>query len=279
MSDRQDSATPRENAGMARTLGWLFASAGVFVALGFLFRTWRPEVATVHGEIVDRVIDYLLVIVGIFIIAGHLVLGLWIVGSRNRDASTGNASRRAEVRVAIAVVLVMAIVSESGVIVLALPAWEQMYGDPPDDAFVVEVVGKQFGWIVRYPGEDGEFGAHYPEFVDDMDNPLGLDDEDEAAEDDIVIDGLMHLPVDRPIVVRLRSHDVLHSFTVVHMRVKQDVVPGLITSVQFEVTRTGDYEIACAELCGLGHYKMRGVLKVQSAADFASWIAEQETFQ
>ena len=158
----------------------------------------------------------------------------------------------------------MALVSESGVIILGMPAWEQLYGDPPKDALEVELVGKQFGWIVRYPGEDGVFGATDPYLVDDMDNPLGLDDEDPAAEDDIVLDGLMHLPVDRPVVVLLRTHDVLHSFTVAEMRIKQDLVPGLTTKVQFEPTRTGKFEIACAELCGLGHYRMRGELFVES---------------
>lgn len=279
MSESSQAAPPSNDVGLARSLGWLFVSAGVLVALGFMYRAWRPEVASVHGQTVDRVIDYLLVIVGIFIITGHILLGLWIVWSKKRDLPTGHASRKTEARVAIAVVLVMAVVSESGVIVLGLPAWEQMYGDPPENALVVEVVGKQFGWITRYPGEDGVFGATLPELVDDMDNPLGLDDEDEAAEDDIVLDGLLHLPVGTPVLVRLRSHDVLHSFSVAHMRVKQDVVPGLTTSVQFEVTRTGDFEIACAELCGLGHYRMRGVLKVQTVADFTSWLAEQETFQ
>lgn len=256
-------------------------AAGVLVAIGFMTLAQRPEVASVHGEIVDTVLNFLLVVVGVFIVVGHFLLGLWIWRGAAQTAKPGDGqvSKGIEIRIGIAVIAVMAIVSESGVIILGMPAWEQLYGTPPANALEIEVVGKQFGWIVRYPGEDGKFGQTLPELVDDMDNPLGLDDEDPDAEDDIVLDAVMHVPLDRPVVVRLRSHDVLHSFSVAQLRVKQDLIPGLVTSVQFVATRPDTFEIACAELCGLGHYRMRGLLTAESPDAFAKWLSEQETFQ
>jgi cytochrome c oxidase subunit 2 len=169
----------------------------------------------------------------------------------------------------------MAVIAEVGVLALGLPTWMEVYGEAPEDALVVEVVGKQFEWIIRYPGKDGKFGEASPELVNDARNPLGLDRKDPAARDDVVLRGNLHLPEGRPVSVRLRSHDVLHSFTVPHFRIKQDLVPGFTTSTLFTPTRSGSYEIVCAEVCGLGHYRMRGMAIVEPAGDFEKWLAEQ----
>jgi cytochrome c oxidase subunit 2 len=142
----------------------------------------------------------------------------------------------------------------------------------------VEVTGMQFAWYFRYPGPDGKFGLTKPELEDASaggEAALGLDTHDPASKDDVV-SGVMVVPVNREIEVILRAHDVIHSFFVPSMRFKQDAVPGLAIHMHFTPIQTGDYEIACAELCGLGHYKMRGMLKVVSQEEFDKWLAARE---
>ena len=136
----------------------------------------------------------------------------------------------------------------------------------------------QFAWYFRYPGPDGKFGASDPKLIDPSSGneaAIGLDTTDPASKDDIV-SGTMYLPVGREVDLRERAIDVIHSFYVPSMRFKQDAVPGLEIHMHFTPTEIGDYEIACAELCGLGHYKMHGMLKVVSQEDFDKWLAARE---
>jgi len=136
----------------------------------------------------------------------------------------------------------------------------------------------QFAWYFRYPGPDGKFGIAKPELEDPSaggEAALGLDPADPASKDDVVT-GIMEVPVGREVEVILRAHDVIHSFFIPQMRFKQDAVPGLAIHMHFTPTETGDFEIACAELCGLGHYKMHGILKVVSQDDFDKWLAARE---
>jgi len=158
----------------------------------------------------------------------------------------------------------------------AIPAWAIRAGDfPPENkAVVVRVVGEQFAWNVHYPGPDGKFGRTDIKLMA-ADNPLGLDRRDQDAKDDIATINQLTLPVNRPVVVRLSTKDVIHSFGLYEMRVKQDAVPGLEIPVWFVPSRIGDYEIACSQLCGLGHYRMRGFVNVKSEADYQSFLAEE----
>jgi cytochrome c oxidase subunit 2 len=165
------------------------------------------------------------------------------------------------------------------------------YTGVKNEALIVQVTGEQFAWNFHYAGNDGAFGRTDISLLDLQSNPLGLDRSDPAGMDDITTVNQLYLPVNRPIIVRLRSKDVIHSFGVPEFRVKQDAVPGLTIPIWFipnvttaEMrTRTGDpefqYEIACAQLCGLGHYRMRGFVTVQTAEEFQKWmedtIAEQ----
>jgi len=145
-------------------------------------------------------------------------------------------------------------------------------------ALQVEVTGMQFQWYFRYPGPDGKFGTTKPELIDPSsggEGAVGLDSSDPASKDDVVT-GTMYLPVGREVEVILRAHDVIHSFFIPSMRFKQDAVPGLAIHMHFTPISTGDYEIACAELCGLGHYKMHGMLKVVSQQEFDAWLAARE---
>ncbi len=170
----------------------------------------------------------------------------------------------------IAIVVVEAVL----LVFFAIPAWAKRVSNfPPDDkAVVVRVVGEQFAWNIHYPGPDGKFGRTDVSLMA-ADNPLGLDRSDPAAKDDITTINQLTLPVDKPVLVHLSSKDVIHSFGLYEMRVKQDAVPGLDMPVWFIPNRIGDYEITCSQLCGLGHYRMRGFVNIRSQADYEKFLA------
>jgi len=159
----------------------------------------------------------------------------------------------------------------------AIPAWATRVRDMPADnqAIVVRVVAEQFAWNIHYPGRDRLFGRVDAKLVS-ADNPLGLDRSDANAKDDIATINQLNLPVDRAAVVHLSSKDVIHSFGLYEMRIKQDAIPGMEIPLWFIPTRAGDYEIACSQLCGLGHYRMRGFVTIQTQAAFDTWMADQE---
>jgi cytochrome c oxidase subunit 2 len=136
----------------------------------------------------------------------------------------------------------------------------------------------QFAWYFRYPGPDGTYGGTSVKLMDPSaggEAAVGLNPSDPSSKDDVVT-GTMYLPVDREVDLSLRSVDVIHSFFVPSLRFKQDAVPGLNIHMHFKPTAIGEYEIACAELCGLGHYKMHGMVHVVSQEDFDKWLAARE---
>ncbi len=148
----------------------------------------------------------------------------------------------------------------------------------PEEAHEVEALGQQWQWRYRYPGEDGELGRSDVAHISAA-NPFGLDPDDPRGRDDILVNsGPMQLPLDRPVKVLLRSRDVLHDFYVPHFRVKMDLVPGTVTYFWLTPTRAGEYEILCAELCGVGHYNMRSKVVVTEAEAFEQWLAQQPRF-
>jgi cytochrome c oxidase subunit 2 len=157
--------------------------------------------------------------------------------------------------------------------------WASQGFDPAAPGAVqVEVTGMQFAWYFRYPEPDGKFAPTSVKLMDPSaggEAAVGLVTSNPDAKDDIVT-GTMYLPVNREVDVSLRSVDVIHSFFVPNLRFKQDAVPGLNIHLHFEPTQIGEYEIACAELCGLGHYKMHGVVHVVSQEDFDKWLAARE---
>jgi cytochrome c oxidase subunit II len=185
------------------------------------------------------------------------------------SGAKGKISKGTEVAVAVIEVLLL--------VFYAIPAWAKRVKAFPaeSEAVVVRVVGEQFAWNVHYPGPDGKFGRTDIALVG-SDNPLGLDRRDAAAKDDITTINQLNLPVDRPILVHLSSKDVIHSFGLFEMRVKQDAVPGMTIPVWFIPNRVGEYEIACSQLCGLGHFRMRGFITIQTAEDYQKWFAEQQ---
>lgn len=257
----------------------LFLAITTFTVAGFAARVWAPPVASAHGAGVDSVIHYLALSTGGVLIVGTLILValLWRYG-RGRNAPTGAATPRAERWWSLTPVVAIAVLAEVGVLVKGLPVWEMLYGAAPPEALVVEVTAQQFEWIVRYPGKDGVFGRTRPDLVSGAANPAGLDAADSAAVDDVVTRGALHLPAGRAVVARLQARDVLHSFSIPAFRVKQDVVPGMVIPTQFVPTIPGRYEIACAELCGAAHYRMRGRVIVHSPEEYAAWLSTQVGF-
>jgi cytochrome c oxidase subunit II len=148
----------------------------------------------------------------------------------------------------------------------------------PEEAAQVEVVAQQWFWSYRLPGADGVLGRSDPRLIS-PENPLGVVPEDPQGADDLIVDSAdLHLPIDRPVQMLLRSIDVLHNFYVPEFRGKMDMIPGMVTFFWFTPTRTGEYEVLCAELCGMSHYNMRGYVHVDTEADYATWLGEQQTF-
>jgi cytochrome c oxidase subunit 2 len=158
----------------------------------------------------------------------------------------------------------------------AIPAWATRVRDmpPENEATVVRVVAEQFAWNVHYPGPDGKFGRTEVRRVA-PENPIGLDRTDPVAKDDITTINQLNVPIDRPVLVHLSSKEVIHSFGLFEMRVKQDTVPGMDIPVWFIPNKLGDTEIACSQLCGLGHYRMRGFVSVKTADAYQAWLDEE----
>ena len=158
----------------------------------------------------------------------------------------------------------------------ALPAWLKRSEVPSSLSAPTEVrvVAEQFAWHVQYPGPDRRFGQTRSALIS-ASNPLGIDRSSDDARDDIGLSNILTVPVGRPVVVHLSSRDVVHSFTLNEMRVRQDATPGLLVRSWFTPTTTGHWEIACSQLCGLGHYRMRGSFAVLSQEDWDTWQARE----
>jgi|TARA_Y100000758_G_scaffold243277_1_gene179212 cytochrome c oxidase subunit 2 len=177
----------------------------------------------------------------------------------------------------------------------AFPIWASRVNDVPVGTEVVQirVVGQQFAWNFHYPGPDGVFGKTSVNLVDEAENPIGLDRNDSFAKDDIFTVNQLHIPVNTPINVSLSTKDVIHNFKLPELRVSQDAIPGMEIPVWFEATMTSEdflkttigtkregkgFEIACAQLCGLGHYRMVGYMTVHNDEGYSAWLTEQQEY-
>jgi cytochrome c oxidase subunit 2 len=234
-----------------------------------------PVAASSHAGEIDQMIvlvHWLMVV----LFVGWGLFFLFVLFRFRRSANPRASYTGAKGKFAKSTEVAVAIIEAVLLIGYAIPAWATRVRQFPSEseATVVRVVGEQFAWNVQYPGADGRFGRTDIKLVS-PENALGLDRSDPGAKDDIVTINQLNLPVDRPVLVHLSSKDVIHSFGLYEMRVKQDAIPGMQIPVWFIPTRVGEYEIACSQLCGLGHYRMRGFVTVQSANDFRQWMAEQ----
>jgi len=233
-----------------------------------------PPAASSHAGEIDFVLT-LVHILMLALFAGWATYFIWVLirfrQRRQPRADAAGAAGRFAFWIEVGVVVAEAVL----LVVFALPLWFKRTAAQPSDAgaIVVRVVAEQFAWNVHYPGPDGRFGATSIALVTPT-NPIGLDRNSPGAKDDIVVLGQLHLPVGRQVIVQLSSKDVIHSFGVPAMRVKQDAIPGLFTPVWFVPTRTGEFDIACSQLCGLAHYRMRGIITVESDDAFRTFLAE-----
>jgi cytochrome c oxidase subunit 2 len=239
---------------------------------------WLPHGASEAAKWIDGQFALTYVLMGIVFLAAQLSLGYLVWKYRDRPSaapvkySHGNTTLELLWTALTAVLFI-------GLNLMGSHVWaNERFAPAQAGAVPVEVTSMQFAWYFRYAGGDGKFGATDPKLMDPSagsEAAIGLDTSDPAAKDDVVT-GTMYLPVNRQVDLTLRAVDVIHSFFVPAMRFKQDAVPGLAIHMHFTPIETGDYEIACAELCGLGHYKMHGMLKVVSQADFDNWLAARE---
>jgi cytochrome c oxidase subunit 2 len=259
--------------------GPMFAVFLVFLTLAssWLFiqrRWWMPEVASVHGLDIDRVFLITLVISGtLFILLQGILAYLAFRYGKSRDERPKSWSGpKMEKRFALVAGLIIFGVDVT-LFALGDSNWIKAWGPSPEGTPVVEVMGEQFAWNFRYAGSDGVFGKTDPTLISST-NPFGLDKTDPAAKDDILSINQLHLPEGKPIRLRIRSHDVIHSFFLPYQRIKQDAVPGMQIEIWFIPTRAGQYDIACSQLCGLGHYRMRAQLTVESEDAFEKWLRQ-----
>ena len=178
---------------------------------------------------------------------------------------------------------------------LSIPLYAQLKTDLPknNELHHVRVIAQQFAWNIHYPGPDGKFGKTNINLVDEESNPIGLDRNSTYGSDDIVSINQMHLPVNKQVMIHLSSKDVIHSFGIPEMRIKQDAIPGMTIPFFFTPTMTSKeflkkikgskregmgYEIACAQLCGNSHYRMKGYVTIETEAEYAAWLAEQAEY-
>ena len=255
---------------------WLitFASTYFFVAKTW----WLPVGASASAAGIDHQFAVTYILMGIVFVAAQVGLGLFVWKYRDRDSAAKARYSHGNNTLEI-IWTVLTFILFVGLNLMGTHMWASERFRPAEPGAVqVEVTGMQFAWYFRYPGPDGKFGATKPELIDASaggEAAVGLDTKDPASKDDVVT-GTMYVPVNREVEVILRAQDVIHSFFVPAMRFKQDAVPGLAIHMHFTPITTGDYEIACAELCGLGHYKMLGMLKVVSQEEFDKWLAARE---
>ncbi|MBI4436167.1 MAG: hypothetical protein HY590_01985 [Candidatus Omnitrophica bacterium] len=239
-------------------------------------KQFLPIVASAHGYEVDRVI-YLIHILMFLLFIGWSVYFV-VVLFKFRRKRNPKANYKG-VHSHVSTVVEMGIVLFEAVILLgfSIPFWVKNVVALPrgGDVFEVRVNAEQFAWNIHYSGPDGIFGKTDWKFFDKQSNPMGLSPDDPAGIDDVTTINQLHLPVGKTALIYLTSRDVMHSFSLPVMRVKQDVIPGMRIPVWFTPIRKGSWEIACAQLCGLGHYRMRGFLTVHSLEEFKAWLLEQ----
>jgi cytochrome c oxidase subunit 2 len=235
-----------------------------------------PVLASEHGQQVDNLIIYVhWLMMALFV--GWLAYFAYALfrfhHRRNPKADYIGVRNHASNYIEVIVALVEAVI----LLFVAVPLWAKTVDKFPaeKDSTVIQIVAQQFAWNVRYPGKDGEFGAQDMKFVS-ADNSFGVDPADPKGKDDIVTLNEVHVVVNKPVLIRLSSKDVIHSFKVIAMRVTQDAIPGMRIPLHFKPIKEGRYQINCAQLCGEGHASMaNGYMIVQSQEEFDKWIASQ----
>lgn len=244
------------------------------VAFHLLSPWWWTPIAS-NWRYIDDTITITFWITGIVFIAVILFMAYCVFRFRHqegRKAAYEPENKRLEIWLTAVTAVGVAAMLAPGLFV-----WSQ-FVTVPDDATEIEIVGQQWRWSYRLPGEDGRLGTSDIRHIS-LDNPLGINPDDPHGRDDIVVEAEdLHLPAGKPIKVLLRSVDVLHNFYVPQFRAKMDMIPGSVTYFWFTPVRTGTFEVLCAELCGVGHAVMRGRVVVQTEAEHQVWLSGRRSF-
>jgi cytochrome c oxidase subunit 2 len=266
---------------MGRALGviiWLLALASVYLFVSGHW--WFPPAITEHGPSLDRQFMITIIVVGVAFTAAQIGLGWMVWKYRETSSSERALYTHGNNRLEVIWTMVTAVIF-IGLAVMGQKVWVSLHlNQAPPGSFRVSVVAQQFAWTFHYPGSDGVFGRTDPSLINDDDqNFVGLDRADPNAKDDVQIATLI-VPVGRPVELLLRSKDVTHNIWVPQLRFKQDLVPGMTIPVHFTVTKAGKYELACAELCGMNHYKMKSFMLALPDDEFRALTAlPQDAFQ
>ena len=245
------------------------------------------EAASQHGQAIDKMLYITIAITGVVFVITQILL-FWFAYkyqySEKRKVYYFPHDNRLEFIWTVIPAIALAVLVGFG-----LMYWYRITGDAPKEAMQIEVTGKQFGWIFRYPGKDETFGKKYYKNIDDgKNNSLGLLWDDPATHDDIVVNQEVYMIVNRPVKLIINSRDVIHDVGLSHFRMKMDAVPGTPTTMWFTPLFTTEemkkktnnpdfeYEISCDQMCGRGHYTMKGIVKVVTAEEFILWKAKQK---
>ena len=234
-----------------------------------------PPNASEHGYQIDHIIEFSHWFMGALFV-GWSIFFIYVLlrfrKGRHPVADHEGVKSGISTHLEFAVVLIEAVL----LVGFAIPLWAKRVNQFPEnkDAILVHAIGQQFNWNFHLPGPDGQFGKRDIALLSNS-NALGLDPSDPAGKDDIVVLGELHVPVDRPVIIELSSKDVIHNFCLPHMRIAQDAIPGQIIPMWFKPIKTGSYEVVCGQLCGLGHYGMKGMLVVDNPADYQAWLKER----
>jgi cytochrome c oxidase subunit 2 len=234
---------------------------------------WFPPPISQHGQAYDAQFNATLWVTGVIFFLAQIALGYVIIKFRDKGGtakySHGNNVLEAVWTSATALLFI-------GLVLAGTRIWAAVHFDEaPADALRIEVMAKQFAWAFRYAGPDGKFGQTDLKQINDQGgNPFGIDEKDPAGKDDIT-SASIKVPAGKPVLLLMRSRDVIHNFFVRELRLKQDIVPGMEIPFHFQADQIGVYEVPCSELCGLGHHQMRTTLEVMSEANFEKWKQEQ----
>lgn len=241
-----------------------------------LYGWWLPINVSANGAPIDHILSVLHWSMIIFFVGWGIFLLYCLFRFRARPGHQATSSPKHFTFPKYLVILFFS--HEAAVLFFfSYPIWAKVKNQFPkeEDALVIRIVAEQFAWNIHYPGRDRKFGRISQKLIDGT-NPLGLDREDPDANDDITTINDLHIPINKPVIAHLSSKDVIHSFALPVMRVKQDVIPGIDIPIWFEANKTGEFEISCAQLCGIGHYRMLGQLKIETEQDFQAWLDAEE---
>lgn len=240
-----------------------------------LLAPWHAAPPASNWASIDTTLFITLIISGIFFIAITVFMAVAVMRFRHKEGS--RAAYQPENKRLEFWLIVVTSIGIAGMLAPGLVVYNDFIR-VPKNAYELEVVSQQWQWAYRFPGQDGKLGKSDIKFVDSV-NPLGLDPKDPAGQDDVLIkSNEVHLPLNQPVKVLLRSKDVLHNFYIPQIRSKMDMVPGMVSYFWFTPTVIGKYEVLCAEYCGVGHYNMRGHMIVEEQGAFDQWLNSQPTF-